>query len=173
MLPAQGAVLEVASGTGEHAVFFAGALPDMQWQRSDPDADRRASIDSWAEGLPNVRPALRLDVTATPWPPVRADAVLCINMIHIAPPAATGGLIAGAAALLPPGGPLILYGPFRRTGQAMEPGNASFDADLRARNQAWGLRVLEEVTDLAADRFTAPAVDAMPANNTMVVFRRR
>ena len=172
-LPARGTVLEVASGTGEHVAFFAGALPALEWQPSDPDADRRASIDSWVAGLPNVRPALSLDATAQPWPVIRADAVLCINMIHIAPPAATDGLLAGAAAALPSGGPLILYGPFRRTGQAMEPGNASFDADLRARNPAWGLRVLDDVAALAAACFTAPEVEAMPANNILAVFRRR
>ena len=106
------------------------------------------------------------------WALPPADAVLCINMIHIAPPDATRGLIAGAACVLPAGGPLILYGPFRRAGQAMEPGNAAFDADLRGRDPAWGLRVLEDVAALAADHgFTAPEVLAMPANNLLAVFR--
>ncbi len=170
-LPASGTVLEVASGTGEHVAYFAAALPGLQWQPTDPDADRRASIDAWTAGLANVRPALPLDAMAA-WALPPADAVLCINMIHIAPPDATRGLIAGAVGVLPAGGPLILYGPFRRAGQAMEPGNAAFDADLRGRDPAWGLRVLEDVAALAADHgFTAPEVLAMPANNLLAVFR--
>ena len=163
----------MASGTGEHVAFFAAELPALGWQPSDPDAERRASIDAWAGNLPNVDPAQTLDAAATPWPVTGADAVLCINMIHIAPVSAMHGLIAGAACALAAGGPLILYGPFRRAGQAMEPGNAAFDADLKARNPAWGLRVLEDVAALAAAAgFGEPVVEPMPANNLLVVFPR-
>ncbi len=166
-------MLEVASGTGEHVAHFASALPGLDWQPTDLDAERRASIDAWVDGLANVRPALPLDAMAPTWPVARADAVLCINMIHIAPAAATDGLIDGAASVLGPGGVLILYGPFRRAGLALEASNAAFDADLRARNPAWGLRVLEEVAGLAAKAgFGPPEVEAMPANNLLVVFKR-
>lgn len=163
----------MASGTGEHVAHFAASLPGLGWQPSDPDAERRASIDAWTEELPNVRPALALDAAAPPWPMPGMAAVLCINMIHIAPHAATLGLLAGAASLLPTGHKLILYGPFRRAGRDMEPGNAAFDADLRSRNPAWGLRVLEDVTVLAAEAgFGPPVIEAMPADNLTVVFRR-
>ena len=172
-LPATGLVLEVASGTGEHVAHFAAALPGVQWQPTDLAVERRASIDAWSAGLPNVRRALPLDATAPDWPLRRVDAVLCINMIHIAPWAASEGLVAGAARVLPPGGLLALYGPFRRAGQAMEPGNAAFDADLRRRDPAWGLRLVEEVAALAeAAGLGPPVVEAMPANNLMLLFRR-
>lgn len=172
-LPPTGTLLEIASGTGEHAVFFATALPGITWQPSDPGADARASIDAHAAdaALPNLRPALALDVTAPDWPLGRADAVLCCNMIHIAPWAATEGLMAGAARLLPPGAPLLLYGPYRQAGVETAPSNEAFDADLRARNPAWGLRELDAVT-AAARGFTREAVLALPANNLLVTFRR-
>jgi SAM-dependent methyltransferase len=171
-LPGAGLVLEVASGSGEHVVHFAAALQGLEWQPTDLAEDRRASIDSWVAGLPNVRPAVPLDATAPTWPIDAADAVVCINMIHIAPPAATNGLIEGAARILPPGGVLALYGPFRRAGQVMEPGNAAFDADLRSRNPAWGLRVLDDVAALAAQAgFGPPVITAMPSDNLLVVFR--
>ena len=176
-LPPSGTVLEIASGTGEHVAFFAAALPDLQWQPTDPDPGRRTSIDAWTAGLRNVHPALALDamavaLTPLPWHPARTGAVLCINMIHIAPPQATDGLLAGAAAMLAPAAPLILYGPFRREGVAMSPGNAAFDADLRQRDPAWGLRVLEDVAARAAAHgFSAPTVEPMPANNLLVVFK--
>ena len=170
-LPAKGRVLEVASGTGEHISHFAGALPGLDWQPTDLDAERRASIDAWAEHLPNVSRACQLDAIEGPWPAGPFAAVLCVNMIHIAPPEATAGLIAGAAKALTPGGALILYGPFRREGCAMTPGNAAFDADLRARNPAWGLRVLEDLASSAAIAgFGPPTVEAMPADNLMVRF---
>ncbi len=172
-LPPAGTVLEVASGTGEHVAYFAAALPGVTWQPTDPDAERRDSIAAWTRELPNVRPPLDLDAVEGPWPAGPVDAVLCINMIHIAPPAATNGLIAGAAATLGVGGSLILYGPFRRAGSVMQPGNAAFDADLRARNPAWGLRMLDDVARLAAAaRFGPPVVEPMPADNLTVVFRR-
>ena len=172
-LPPAGLVLEVASGTGEHVAHFAAALPGLVWQPTDPDPERRASIDAWADGLPNVRPALTLDATMVPWPVREAAVVLCINMIHIAPEAATNGLLAGAASVLAPGGLLVLYGPFRRAGRPMEPGNAAFDVDLRGRNPDWGLRVLEDVAALAVDAgFGAPVIEEMPADNLLVVVRR-
>jgi SAM-dependent methyltransferase len=176
-LPARGAVLEVASGTGEHAAHFAAALPGLVFRPSDPDAGARESINAWAEGarLPNLRAALALDVTAPDWEDAAgaADAVLCVNMVHIAPWAATRGLMRGAARLLPVGGVLCLYGPFRREGRHTAPSNATFDADLRATDPAWGVRDLETVAAEAAARgFAAPVVEEMPANNLFVAFRR-
>jgi SAM-dependent methyltransferase len=166
-------VLEVASGTGQHLAQFAAALPDLCWQPSDPVAEHRASIDDWCAGLTNVLPAVDLDATAADWPIRAADAVLCINMIHIALWAAAEGLFAGAARVLPVGGKLALYGPFRRAGREMEPGNADFDADLRQRNPAWGLREVESVAALAADYgFGNPDVAQMPASNLTLLFHR-
>ena len=170
-LPAAGLVLEVASGTGEHAAFLAAALPHLAFQPSERDADALPGIDAWCAGLPNIRPALLLDATEPGWP--AAAAVLCANMIHIAPWAATLGLMRGAAACLPPGGPLILYGPFKRDGAHTAPGNAAFDADLRDRDPAWGLRDLEAVAAAAAaEGFAPPIVEPMPANNLTLVLHR-
>ncbi|PWC36973.1 SAM-dependent methyltransferase [Azospirillum sp. TSO22-1] len=171
VLPARGTVLEVAGGTGQHAAHFAEALPDLVWQPTDPDPAHRASIAAWTEGLPNVRPPLALDATRRPWPVERADAVLCINMIHIAPWAACLGLLAGAAEILASGAPLVLYGPYRRGGAHTAPSNAAFDANLRARNPEWGVRDLEAVAHAAAG-FVLDEVVEMPANNLTVVFRR-
>lgn len=170
VLPAAGLVLEVASGSGEHAAFFAAEMPGLVFQPSDPDPARRASIDAWCEGLANVRPALDLDAMAA-WG-IRADAAVCINMIHIAPWEATMGLMRNAAAALPAGGPLVLYGPFRRGGGHTAPSNAAFDAELRGRNPAWGVRDLEDVVG-AAEGFVLDEVVEMPANNLCVVFRKR
>jgi hypothetical protein len=175
-LPPRGMVLEVASGSGEHIVRFAAALPDCTFQPSDPDPAARASIDAWvAEAdLPNVRPALDLDAAASSWPVTRADAVLCINMAHIAPWRATEGLVRGAAGVLGLQGVLYLYGPYRRGGAHTARSNAAFDAELRARNPDWGIRDLERVEEIAAASGFAPAiVEAMPANNLSLVFRRR
>jgi SAM-dependent methyltransferase len=172
-LPPRGTVLEIASGTGEHVSHFAAALPALHWQPSDPIAENRASIDAWAAGLANIYPALPLDAEALPWPIRQADAVLCINMIHIAPWSAAQGLMAGAARILPPDGLLALYGPYRHAGKPMEPGNAAFDADLRDRNPHWGLRTVEAVTALATGSgFGAASIAAMPADNLMLLFRR-
>ena len=171
ILPAQGLVLEVASGTGEHAVHIATALPGLTWQPSDPSEEARRSIDAWAAAHPNIRPALALDASAWPWPIAAADALLCVNMIHIAPWAAGLGLLRGAAALLPPGAPLVLYGPYLRDGVATAPSNLDFDASLKARNPEWGLRRLEDVA-AAAKGFALERVLEMPANNLTVVFRR-
>lgn len=175
VLPASGTVLEVASGTGEHAVHFARALPHLAWQPSDPAAEARASIAAWADelGLANLLPPIALDATAPAWPIGRADAIVCINMVHISPWEATEGLLRGAARLLPSGGPLVLYGPYSRRDRPLEPSNAAFDADLRRRNPAWGLRMLEEVIELAKRHGLAfDRLVEMPANNLTVVLRR-
>jgi SAM-dependent methyltransferase len=175
VLPAQGLVLEVASGSGEHAIHFANAFPNLTFQPSDPDQAALASIDAWAgeSTLPNLRPAIRLDATASRWPVTEADAILCINMIHISPWAAAEGLIRQAAQLLPAGGPLYLYGPYRQSDVPLAASNAVFDDSLRRRNPKWGLRKLDAVAELArVAGFNEPQVTAMPANNLSVVFRR-
>lgn len=176
-LPASGLVLEVASGTGEHCAYFAPRLSsELIFQPSDPDADARSSIDAWiaSGGLANIRPALDLDASDEIWPVDQACAVLCINMIHISPWAATEGLIAGAQRILPAGGILYLYGPFRRNGAHTAESNAAFDHDLRQRNPLWGVRDLEAVTSLAQENsFEALAVAQMPANNLSVLFRKK
>lgn len=181
VLPASGTVLEIASGSGEHAIHFAHGLPGLDWQPSDPDPDALASIAAWrAEGgraeagRANLLAPLALDAASIDWPVARADAVVCINMIHISPWAATEGLMAGAGRLLLAGAPLVLYGPYRRAGRAIAPSNAAFDEDLRRRNPAWGLRALEDVADIAAAHgFDLERVVEMPANNLTVVFRKR
>jgi cyclopropane fatty-acyl-phospholipid synthase-like methyltransferase len=166
-------VLEIASGSGGHVVHFARALPDVTFQPTDPDAAARASIDAWIaeSGLANVRPAMALDVMQ-PWPTIAAQAVICINMIHISPWAATLGLMRGAAQMLQPGGLLFLYGPYRRGGAHTAPSNAAFDESLRARDAAWGIRDLEAVAQAAKDAgFGPPIVEPMPANNFSLMFR--
>jgi hypothetical protein len=176
VLPPSGLVLEIASGSGEHAMHFAAAFPGLVFQPSDPGAEARASIAAWiaATGLGNVRPPLRLVTTERPWPVAAADAVLCINMIHISPWAATLALVDGAVAILPPGAPLYLYGPFIRDGVETAPSNLDFDRSLRDRDPAWGVRRLEDVAEAAAAAgFSSPEVTPMPANNVSVVFRRR
>ncbi|UCE32102.1 MAG: DUF938 domain-containing protein [Burkholderiales bacterium] len=175
VLPESGLVLEVASGTGQHVEHFAAALPALQWQPSDPDPDARASIDARIRlaGLDNVRAAIALDVRRTPWPLEAADAIVCINMIHIAPWSAALALLDGAAAVLPPGGVLVLYGPYMRDGVHTAPSNARFDAYLRARDPQWGVRDLREVQAAAAAAGLAlDRVLEMPANNLSVVFRK-
>ena len=175
LLPTSGLVLEVASGTGEHLVHFARQLSGLDWQPSDPSADARASIDAWAsaEALGNVRPALLLDAAAMEWPIGKADAVLCINMVHISPWEATPGLLRGAARILQPGAPLYLYGPYRRAGHPLEPSNAAFDDSLKMRDPRWGLRQLEEVIACAVEHgFTLENAVEMPANNLSVIFRK-
>ena len=174
-LPAQGLVLEIASGSGEHIVYFAAALPNLAFQPSDPNAEARASIDNWvqSESLGNVRGALALDAALDVWPIGQADAVLCCNMIHIAPWEAAVGLISGAARLLAEGGILYLYGPYRRDGRHTAPSNEAFDRDLRQRNPAWGVRDLETVAKIAAAQgFTSPEIIDMPANNLSLLFKR-
>jgi hypothetical protein len=175
-MPTRGLMLEVASGSGEHAAYFAKASgPDLCFQPSDPDAAARASIDAWAEtlGVRNVLPAIALDAAAEHWPIQKADGVLCINMLHIAPWAAAVGLVRGAAGVLPKGGMLYLYGPFRRGGRHTAPSNEMFDRSLRMQNREWGVRDLERVTELAEEHgFARPVVAEMPANNLSLVFHR-
>lgn len=176
LLPADGLVLEIASGSGEHVIAFARALPSLTFQPSDPSPEARDSIAGWtaAEGLENVRPPLELDVTQDPWPIAAADAILCINMIHISPWAATEGLMRGAGRLLGPEGLLYLYGPFRRAGVATAPSNEAFDADLRRRDARWGLRDLDAVRRCADSHgLSFERLVEMPANNLSVIFRRR
>lgn len=175
LLPPAGLVLEIASGSGEHIVDFARHWPELDWQPSDPSADARRSIAAWsaAEGARNIRPPLDLDAATADWPIVRADAILCINMIHISPWDATEGLMRGAARLLPAGAPLYLYGPYRRPDRELEPSNAAFDHDLRQRDPRWGLRNLDVVTACAAGHGLArEAMIEMPANNLSIVFRK-
>jgi SAM-dependent methyltransferase len=152
VLPARGLVLEIASGTGEHAVHFAGALPDIVWQPTDPDEAALRSIAAWREQtrLPNLPPPLEFDVAANIWPVERADAVVCINMIHISPWRGAVALMAGAGRVLAPGGVLFLYGPYKEEGRHTAPSNEAFDADLRARNPEWGVRDLGDIIALAA-----------------------
>ena len=174
-LPARGLVLEIASGSGEHAAYFAERLPALTWQPSDADAAALASIaaHSAASGAPNLLGPLALDVTSAIWPIERADAIVCCNMIHIAPWSACEGLIAGAARVLAPGGILYLYGPYKIDGRHTAPSNAAFDADLRARNPEWGIRDLGEVAALAQRQgFVLGDTVAMPANKLSVIFRR-
>ena len=176
MLPEHGLVLELASGTGEHAAFFAARLPRLTWQPSEPDPRLRGSIEAHraAAGCANLLAPLALDVTAPEWPVERAEAVLCVNMIHIAPWAAAEGAVAGAAARLPVDAPLVFYGPFKREGRHTAPSNQRFDAMLRADDPAWGVRDLEAVVKLAAASGLAfEQVIEMPANNLTVVFRRK
>jgi SAM-dependent methyltransferase len=173
ILPRRGLVLEIAAGTGQHTAHFASALPGLQWQPTEPDADYHDSIRAWTDNLPNVLPPLALDVSAWPWPVERADAVLCINMIHISPWQSTLDLMAGAGAILPTGGVLFLYGPYKRGGAHTAPTNEAFDADLRTRNAAWGLRDMETVIDVAGSNgLVFKEAVAMPANNFSVVFAK-
>jgi SAM-dependent methyltransferase len=175
VLPPRGLVLELASGSGEHAAYFAANLPALNWQPSDPDAAALASIAAHraAAGAPNLLPPLRLDATSAPWLVERAEAVVCINMIHITPWAASEGLMAGAARTLPAGGVLYLYGPYRIDGRHTAPSNQEFDTRLRAQSAQWGIRDLADVTALAAHHgLSLMETAAMPANNLSVIYRR-
>jgi len=175
VLPPSGLVLEIASGTGEHAVHFARSLPALDWQPSDPEASALESIAAWraAEGSPNLLAPVRLDASARHWPISRADAAVCINMVHISPWDATLGLMSGAGRILTTGGPLILYGPYRRAGQPLEPSNHDFDEDLKRRDPRWGLRNVQDV-QAAADGcgLAFETLVEMPANNLCLVFRK-
>ena len=175
ILPARGLVLELASGTGEHILHFAREFPHLLWQPSDPEPAALRSIEAWraGSGLFNLLPAVSLDARAADWPVPQADAILCINMIHISPWSATAGLMRGAGRLLGDGAPLYLYGPYRRSGVETAPSNEAFDESLGARDPEWGLRALEEVAaeagiyGLQLDRIVE-----MPANNLSVIFRK-
>jgi hypothetical protein len=174
-LPAAGLVLEVASGSGEHSVYFAARFPANDWQPSDPDPAALTSIAAWADdaGLANLHPPVQLDAAAPNWPIGRADALLCINMVHISPWAATLGLMAGAKRRLAADAPLIVYGPFIESDVPTAPSNIAFDESLRARDPAWGLRDTRAVIAAAeAQGLRLTRRVEMPANNLMLVFRR-
>lgn len=175
LLPGRGLVLEIASGSGEHVLYFARQFPDLVWQPSDPDPAALRSIEAWREeaGLANLRPPVALDARAAEWPVAHAEAILAINMVHISPWAATEGLMRGAGRLLAPGAPLYLYGAYRQAGVPTAPSNLAFDASLRARDPQWGVRDLDEVVAAAeAQGLGLDRVQAMPANNLSVVFRK-
>jgi cyclopropane fatty-acyl-phospholipid synthase-like methyltransferase len=169
-------VLEIASGSGEHAVYAAAAMPNLTWQPSDPDADARASIAAWieSEALRNVRMPISIDVRDEDWGvkgDAPFDAIIAINMIHISPWQATLGLMAGARRLLRPGGALVTYGPYKRDGRHTAPSNAAFDASLQARDPAWGVRDVSEVEAAANESsLTLREIVEMPANNLSLVF---
>ena len=176
-LPATGLVLEIAAGTGEHAAAFASRLPDLTWQPTDPDPAALASIAAWRDRsrASNLQAPLVLDA-ADPetWPVGQVDAIVCINMVHISPWVATGGLVKGSVSRLPPCGLLYLYGPYLEDEVPTAPSNLAFDASLKDRNPAWGLRRLDAVRTLAADHgLDLVERIAMPANNLSLVFRRR
>jgi hypothetical protein len=175
VLPPSGLVLEVASGSGEHVVHFARHFAHLEWQPSDPDPDALNSIAAHAAdtGLPNVRDPVALDAAGETWPMDRADAILCINMVHISPWSACVGLMRNAGRLLPARAPLILYGPYRRASVTTALSNEAFDQSLKARNPDWGLRDLEDVVAEAERNLMAlERVHEMPANNLTLVFRK-
>ena len=176
VLPERGLVLEIASGTGQHVAYLAAELPGLAWQPSDADPKMMATIAAWTAetAAGNVLRPITLDVRDPAWPIEAADAVLCINMIHIAPWEATLGLMRGAARVLAKGGLLVLYGPYRRHGRHTAPSNESFDAWLRNQNGAWGVRDLEAVVEAAGVQgLVFDGAVEMPANNLTVVFRRK
>jgi Protein of unknown function (DUF938) len=175
VLPKTGVILEIASGSGEHVVHFAGNLPSLVFQPSDPEPDALLSIAAWVEAadVANVRAPIVLDASQPAWPIASADGIICINMLHISPWDATVGLIRGAVAILLPGSPLYLYGPYKRKGFATAPSNEAFDRNLRDRNPIWGLRDLEAIAAIAQSAgFSIPDITEMPANNLSIVFRR-
>lgn len=173
-LPDRGLVLEVASGSGEHAVFLARRFPALDWQPSDVDPEALASVDAWAAeaAVANLRPAIALDAAQANWPIAAADAVLCVNMVHISPWSSVVGLFTGAGRILTSGAPLVLYGPFIEPGRETAPSNLAFDQSLKQRNSEWGLRNTADLDALAADHgLRRTARHAMPANNLVLVYR--
>lgn len=176
VLPDHGTVLEISSGTGQHVVHFAREMPDLIWQPSERDEPSLQSIKQWmaAEALPNILPPLRLDVSELPWQAGPAIAIICLNMIHIAPWSAAEELIRGAEITLGQGDILFLYGPYRRNGVPTSPSNEAFNGQLRARNPEWGLRNVEDVARCAMlHGFGPPEIREMPANNLSVIFRKQ
>lgn len=176
VLPGAGTVLEIGSGSGEHAAYFAAALAPLRWQPSDASDSDFASITGWARehGASTVEAPLLLDATSETWPVTRADAMFSANVIHIAPWSVAEGMLRGGGRVLPPGAPLVLYGPFMRGGAHTAATNAAFDAELRRRDPSWGIRDLGAVTGFADTRgLSLEDVIEMPANNLTVVFRRR
>jgi SAM-dependent methyltransferase len=174
VLPEEGLVLEIASGTGEHAAWFSARLPELAWQPSDVSDAALESIEAWREeGSAKLRAPIRLDVRSDPWPVDEAQAIVNINMIHISPWEACKGLLRGAGRVLAPDGPLLMYGPYRLAGRHTAPSNESFDASLRERNPEWGVRNLDDVVAEAERNGLAFSEKvAMPANNFTVLFRR-
>ncbi len=180
LLPASGTVLEIASGTGEHVAYFAPAFPDLIWQPSEPDRTMHPSIVAWAQasGAGNIRAPLAIDTRSSDWAAdwgiARADAIININMIHIAPWPVCQGMIAGAGRILAAGGALYLYGPFMQGGRHTAPSNAAFDRGLRAQDERWGVRDLDAVIECArASGLEFERIVEMPANNLSVIFRRQ
>ncbi|SNY93484.1 Protein of unknown function [Cohaesibacter sp. ES.047] len=176
VLPTSGLVLELASGTGEHIIHFAQHFSHLIWQPSDPSEEARASIAAWIEDVErdNLRQPLTIDASREDWTIEAADAIIAINMVHISPWAATEGMMKTAGKLLPQGGKLILYGPYRQKGQPFVESNAAFDGSLRERNPEWGVRHLEDVVDLAKrSELDLVRTETMPANNLCVVFERQ
>jgi hypothetical protein len=174
-LPASGIVLEIASGTGEHAVYFAGRFPSLDWQPSDVHPEALTSIEAWrgAASIPNLLEPLVIDASSLDWRIRRADAVLSINMVHISPWASALGLLDGASRLLSTRAPLILYGPWLTDEMSTAPTNIEFDADLKRRNPEWGLRCVEDFAAAAGERgLRLVETRAMPANNMMLLLRR-
>jgi len=175
VLPPRGLVLEIGSGTGQHVAHFAMALPALTFQPSEMDLERHASIEAWvaAGKLSNVMRPLAIDLTKRPWPVSAADAVVCINVIHISPWQATLALMAGAGSMLPAGGVLVTYGPYLRGGAHTSPSNEAFDANLRARNPLWGVRDLDQVAQAAGrEGLVLEEAVPMPANNFTLVWRK-
>ena len=173
-LPDRGLVLEIASGTGEHVVYFAEHFPQLEWQPTDIHPEALSSIASWrdAVGLSNVREPIVLNAASASWPIEQADAVLSINMVHISPWDSALGLLDGSGRLLRGGGPLILYGPWLKADIPTAASNLAFDADLKARDPAWGLRSVEAFAAEAEERgFTLEQTRVMPANNLMLLLR--
>ena len=173
-LPPAGLVLEIASGTGEHAAYFAQRFPELQWQPSDVHPDALGSIAAWRQetGRANLLRPVMLDAASADWPVDRADAVLSVNLVHISPWSSSLGLIAGAHRLLAAGAPLILYGPWLRDDVPTAESNLAFDADLKRRDARWGLRRVEDFAAAASEAFTLAEIRSMPANNLMLLLRR-
>jgi hypothetical protein len=171
-LPVSGLVLEVASGTGEHALAFARRFPNLDWQPSDPDPEALASITAWQQDGPsNLRPPVCLDVCASEWPVEHAEALLCINMVHISPWESSLGLLDGAARLCGEGAPLILYGPWLEAEVETAPSNLAFDQSLKSHDPRWGLRLVEDfAVEARSRRFVLTERRSMPANNIMLRF---
>ena len=173
-LPKSGTVLEIASGTGEHALAFAMRFPNLDWRPSDPDPEALASIEAWrADGPSNLRSPVHIDTRSDEWPVDRADAILCVNMVHISPWGSAIGLLDGAQRILEPAGRLILYGPWIEAEVETAPSNIAFDQSLRSRNAEWGLRRVEDfAVEAAARGLVLTGRREMPSNNIMLRFDR-
>jgi hypothetical protein len=175
VLPPNGVVLEVASGTGQHAMFFSEHLPALRWQPTDASLESLASIGAWVQetACENLLAPLELDVRWPQWPVTTANALVCINMIHVSPWETTEALFRGASALLAGGSPLITYGPYRLHGEHTAPSNAAFDQSLRSRNAQWGVRDIDDLRELGGRTgFALEERVGMPANNMTLVWKR-